>query len=201
VRVVDALPFERVCGVDVAYSPEGERLAAAAVVVDLDTVAVVDCAVVQGRPTAPYVPGRLAAREGPWAIAAVRALAVVPDVVICDGQGIAHPDRFGLACHVGTALDLPTVGCAKNHLAGDFAQPCEERGCRSDLTIDGDPVGVVLRTQRGVKPLFVSPGHRVGIQQAAELILALSPRYRLPEPVRLADQRCRQALKDVPRPS
>lgn len=188
-------PVERVCGVDVAYAADGSGLIAAAVVLERTTLAIVDQAVVEGATAEPYVPGRLAWREAPWVVAAIAQLGRPPDLVVCDGQGIAHPDGFGLACRVGTELDLPTIGCAKNHLVGTFDPPARARGSRSPLRLDGAVVGTVLRTQHGVKPVYVSPGHRISVDRAAELVLELAPRYRLPETTRAADQLVRRLLR------
>ncbi len=193
-------PITRVCGVDLAYAVGSDHLVAAAVVLDRTTLAVLDEAVVEGTATVPYIPGLLSFREAPWALAAIGRLTVAPDLVVCDGQGIAHHDRFGLACHLGVALDLPSIGCAKTHYVGDYEEPGEERGDRSPLTIDGDVVGMVLRTRRRTKPLFVSPGHRITVATAADLVLELAPRYRQPETTRAADHLSREQLRRLTPP-
>lgn len=136
----------------------------------------------------PYVPGLLSFRELPGVLAAFRKLTVVPEAVLCDGQGLAHPRRFGLACHLGLWLGLPTVGCAKSRLCGTFDEPERSRGGWTPLLLDDEQVGVVLRTRDGVKPLFVSPGHLCDQASAVRLTLAATTRYRLPEPTRLAHQ-------------
>lgn len=196
----DPRPVTRVAGVDLAYAVGSDRLVAAAVVLDRSTLAVLDEAVVEGTATVPYTPGLLSFREAPWALAAIGRLTIEPDLVVCDGQGIAHPARFGLACHLGVALDLPTVGCAKTHFVGHFDPPAAPRGSRSPLTLDGDVVGTVLRTQDGVKPLHVSPGHRVSVATAADLVLELAARYRQPETTRAADHLARTRLRLLDRP-
>lgn len=197
VLVDDPRPVTRVAGVDLAYAVDSDRLVAAAVVLDRSTLAVLDEAVVEGIATVPYVPGLLSFREAPWALAAIGRLTVEPDLVVCDGQGIAHPARFGLACHLGAALDLPSIGCAKTHYVGTFDPPAAARGSRSPLSLDGDVVGMVLRTRDGVKPLHVSPGHRVSVDTAAELVLELAPRYRQPETTRAADHLARARLRQL----
>ncbi len=188
-------PIVLVGGVDVAYSNKDNRLAAAAVVSERTNLEVIEEAVVEGIVDVPYLPGLLGWREAPSVLDALRRLRARPDVVICDGQGIAHPSRFGLACHVGVQLDLPTIGCAKNHLVGDYEPVGNDRGDGSFLMIDGEQVGMVVRTQTGVKPLFVSPGHRITVQRAADMILELAPRFRLPEIIRSADQLARRRLR------
>jgi deoxyribonuclease V len=188
-----------VAGLDVAYAETGDRLAAAAVVLDPRTLAVVDEAVVLGRAAFDYVPGLFAFRELPALLEALERLSVAPDLLISDGHGLAHPRRFGLACHLGVLTGVPSIGVAKTPLVGRWDPPGERRGEWSDLR-DGDgvdgqaTVGRVLRTQTGVKPVFVSVGHRMSIDNACIQVLAFSPRYRLPETTRQADQRCRRAL-------
>lgn len=183
-----------VAGLDVAYHPDGERLAAAIVVLDAADHRVVDAAVVQGRPAFPYVPGLFAFREIPALLAALERLTVRPEVLICDGHGLAHPRRFGLACHLGVLTGLPSFGVGKTRLLGDWAPPGDRRGDRSDLVDAGETVGAVLRTRPGVKPVFVSVGHRMDLDTACALTLALTPKFRLPETTRAADRACRDAL-------
>ena len=120
---------------------------------------------------------------------------IAPDLFVCDGQGIAHPRRFGLASHLGVLFDIPSIGCAKTKLLGEFVEPEVMRGAYSYLFDKDEYVGSVLRTQSNVKPVFVSPGHRVSIESSVEYVLKLSPNYRLPETTRMADQLVRQQLK------
>jgi len=143
----------------------------------------------------PYVPGMLSFREVPSALAALQRLAVRPDLVLCDGQGLAHPRRFGLACHLGLLADLPTIGVAKSKLIGDYDEPGDERGAHSPLRHKDEVIGVVLRTRARVSPLYVSIGYRVSLDTAIEFVLACAPRYRLPETTRLAD-RLSKPVKD-----
>lgn len=130
---------------------------------------------------------------------ALRALKTAPDVLVCDGYGVAHPRRFGLACHLGVLTDLPSFGIAKTPFVGTYERPGEERGSTSPLRDGGEVVGRVLRTRTGVKPVFVSAGHRISLDAACRLTLALTPEYRLPETTRRADRLSRDALAAAPR--
>lgn len=179
-------PPKTVAGVDAAICRE--EIIAAAVLYDAATLTPLDDAVVVARPALPYVPGFLSFREGPAMAAAIRKLHHRPDLLIVDGQGLAHPQRFGLACHLGVILDLPALGCAKSRLIGSYTEPGSERGARSGLHDHGETIGVVLRTRRGVKPVFVSPGHLLSMDDAVEMVLQCTAGYRLPEPQRAADR-------------
>ncbi|MFD3399337.1 deoxyribonuclease V [Kribbella sp. NPDC058693] len=195
VEVKDVGPTPRhVAGLDVAY--DGDRLAAAVVVLDRETLAEVDRSVVRGETTFPYVPGLFAFREVPALLTALEHLTTTPDLLVCDGQGLAHPRRFGLACHLGVLTGIPSIGAAKTAFIGQHEDLGPERGATTDL-MDGDEVvGAVLRTQDGVKPLYVSVGHRVSLTTAIHHVLHLTPRYRLPETTRAADHACREGLRD-----
>jgi deoxyribonuclease V len=177
-----------VAGADVAFTPDGRFVIAGVVVWDGHTRDAVEQHVARAPTRFPYVPGLLSFREIPALLGAFRKLEQTPDVVLCDGQGIAHPRRCGLASHLGLWLDLPTVGCAKSRLCGDHAEPAARRGGRADLLLDGAVVGAVLRTRDDVRPLYVSPGHRCDLASAVRLTLACCTRFRLPEPARLAHQ-------------
>ncbi|GAA3292633.1 endonuclease V [Streptomyces cinereospinus] len=189
-----------VTGVDVAYDDERDTVAAAAVVLDAATLEVVAEATAVGRISFPYVPGLLAFREIPTVLAALDALPCPPGLVVCDGYGLAHPRRFGLASHLGVLTGLPTIGVAKNPFAFTHADPAPARGSSSPLLAGDEEVGRALRTQEGVKPVYVSVGHRVGLDRACAHVLRLSPRYRLPESTRRADALCRRALRDATTP-
>jgi deoxyribonuclease V len=188
------LEVRAVAGLDVGYAEDSDRLAAAAVVLDAATLEPLDEAVVLGEATFPYVPGLFAFREMPSLLVALERLTVRPDLLVCDGHGLAHPRRFGLACHIGVETGLPSIGVAKNAM-GAFTAPAARRGAGSDVTMDGEVVGRALRTQAGVKPVFVSVGHRIDLDRACAEVLRLSPRYRLPETTRRADAVCRAALR------
>jgi deoxyribonuclease V len=176
-----------VAGLDVAYEPGTDRLAAAVACVELPSLAVVDSAVVTGTAGFPYVPGLFAFRELPSLLEALAELRTAPDLLVCDGQGLAHPRRFGLACHAGVVTGLPAIGVGKQAL-GRYDPPGPVRGDWAALMDDHEVVGRALRTRDGVKPVFVSVGHRIDLDQATELVLRLSPTYRLPEPIRAADR-------------
>ncbi|MBW8737141.1 MAG: endonuclease V [Streptomyces turgidiscabies] len=186
-----------VTGVDVAYDDERDLVVAAAVVLDAATREVVAEATAVGRVSFPYVPGLLAFREIPAVLAALEALAVPPGLVVCDGYGLAHPRRFGLANHLGVLTGLPTIGVAKNPFTFTYEEPGTRRGSASPLLAGAEEVGRALRTRDAVKPVFVSVGHRTTLDTACAHTLALTPEYRLPETTRRADALCRRALKEA----
>jgi deoxyribonuclease V len=196
VRTTPPQTFEvrTVAGLDVAYAGDSDRLAAAAVVLDMADLRVVESAVVHGESRFSYVPGLFAFRELPALVDVLRRLTILPDLLFCDGQGLAHPRRFGLACHVGVLTGVSTVGVAKTPL-GRFDPPADGRGATSPLILDDDVVGAVLRTQHGVRPVFVSPGHLIDTERACAEVLRCTPTYRLPEPIRQADHLSREALR------
>ncbi|MER5783671.1 endonuclease V [Streptomyces mobaraensis] len=184
-------------GVDVAYDDERDLVAAAAVALDTRTLRVVAEATAVGRVAFPYVPGLLAFREIPTVLAALDRLPATPDLVVCDGYGLAHPRRFGLAAHLGVLTGLPTIGVAKNPFTFRHAPPGPARGDTAPL-LDGDEeVGRALRTREGVKPVYVSVGHRVNLDRACAHTLGLARAYRLPETTRAADALCRRALAEA----
>ncbi|MFD6292107.1 endonuclease V [Streptomyces sp. NPDC060205] len=185
----------RVTGVDVAYDDERDVVVAAAVVLDAATLDVVAESTAVGRVSFPYVPGLLAFREIPAVMAALEALPCAPGLVVCDGYGLAHPRRFGLASHLGVLTGLPTIGVAKNPFTFTHEEPGAPRGSSSPLLAGEEEVGRALRTQAGIKPVFVSVGHRVTLENACAHTLRLAPRFRLPETTRHADALCRRALK------
>ncbi|HZP51372.1 deoxyribonuclease V [Actinocrinis sp.] len=185
-----------IAGVDVAYAKDESVVAGAAVVLDAATRQVVDSASAIRPVEFPYIPGLLAFREIPALLDALAALSQQPDVIVCDGYGVAHPRRFGLACHLGVITDLPAFGVAKTAFIGEYTQPGPERGAWSYLTDRDEVIGRVLRTQRETKPVFVSTGHRIGLDAAAQLTLALAADYRLPETTRQADRLSRQVLSE-----
>ncbi|KPK09179.1 MAG: endonuclease V [Gemmatimonas sp. SG8_28] len=177
-----------VAGVDAAFSRDGTRCIAAAVVWDVDVGSAVEQRLAIRPVRFPYIPGLLSFREAPAIIAALRRLRCEPDAIMCDAHGLAHPRRFGLACHVGVLCDRPTIGCAKSVLVGEFTGPKPERGSRTALRDRGERIGTVLRSRSGVKPVFVSAGHRIDLRTAERIVLACATGYRLPEPTRRADR-------------
>jgi deoxyribonuclease V len=184
-----------VAGIDAAYDLTGRECLAAAVLWDLDAQEVLEVVVARRRLTFPYVPGLLSFREAPAVLAALRKLRRSPHAVICDGHGLAHPRRFGLACHVGVIVDLPTVGCAKSRLVGSHREPGRRRGARVPLVHRDQTVGAVLRTRDNTRPVFVSAGHRIDVDSAVHLVMACGAGYRLPEPTRLADREVARAKR------
>ncbi|MEU0228040.1 endonuclease V [Streptomyces sp. NPDC006284] len=186
-----------VTGVDVAYDDERDVVAAAAVVLDAATLDVVAEATAVGRISFPYVPGLLAFREIPTVLAALDALPRSSGLIVCDGYGLAHPRRFGLASHLGVLTGLPTIGVAKNPFTFTYDDPGPARGSTAPLLAGAEEVGRAVRTREGVKPVFVSVGHRVSLDNACAHTLALAPAYRLPETTRRADALCREALRSA----
>ncbi|TDD70894.1 endonuclease V [Actinomadura darangshiensis] len=187
-----------VAGLDVSYAGDGggtgDRLAAAVVVLDGTTLEVVEESVAVGTAAFPYVPGLFAFRELPTLLEALRGLTTTPGLLVCDGFGIAHPRRFGLACHLGVLTGLPAIGVGKTAFIGTYDQPGARRGDAAPLRDGGEVVGRVLRTRDGVKPVFVSVGHRTDLGTACRNVLALAREYRLPETTRRADRLSRDAL-------
>ncbi|MFJ6407793.1 endonuclease V [Streptomyces hydrogenans] len=186
-----------VTGLDVAYDDARDLVAAAAVVLDAGTLDVVEEATAVGRVSFPYVPGLLAFREIPTVLAALDALTADPGLLVCDGYGLAHPRRFGLAGHLGVLTGRASIGVAKNPFTFSYEQPGDGRGDFTPLLAQGEEVGRALRTRHGVKPVFVSVGHRISLANACAHTLALTPRYRLPETTRRADALCRRALAEA----
>jgi deoxyribonuclease V len=173
----------------------GARARAAVVVLAFPSLEPVEESVVEQPCRFPYVPGLLAFREGPSILAAFRRLRARPDLLIFDGQGIAHPRRFGIAAHIGVLLDLPAIGCAKSRLTGTHGEPGPARGAWAPLVERGETIGAVLRTREGVKPVYVSVGHRLGLETALGLVLRCGGGCRLPEPTRRAHRAAGDWLK------
>ena len=181
-------PVQLIGGADIAYEEGGDRYFAAVVVLDVETMITVDIGRHSGTCRFPYVPGLFAFRELPGLVEAFKALCQRPNLVLCDGQGIAHPRRFGIASHFGLSVNVPTIGCGKSRLLGDYTEPHDCRGAYSDLKDSGEVIGRVLRTQPGVKPLFVSIGHCIDLDTACSWVLQLASHFRQPEPVRRANE-------------
>jgi deoxyribonuclease V len=178
----------RIAGCDVAYEKDGSRFWAAVCVLDAESLGVVEVARHTGEAPFPYVPGLLSFREMPCLLPCFEKLSELPDLIVCDGNGILHPRRFGIASHLGVVLDRPSIGCAKNLLVGTHGLLAEPRGSHAPIHDGGEKVGAVVRTQSSVKPLFVSSGHRVSHQTAIDWVLRLAPKFRQPETTRAADQ-------------
>lgn len=179
---------QSVAGIDVSVGRQDELGRAAVIVLHLPDMKVEEQVVVSAPVRFPYVPGLLGFREVPIVLEALNRLDRLPDVLLCDGQGIAHPRRFGLACHLGLLADIPAIGVAKSRLIGHHAPVTDERGAWVPLYDGNEVIGAALRSRPGTKPLYVSPGHRVGLMSAIQLVLSCITNYRLPEPTRLAHQ-------------
>ena len=175
-------------GGDVAYSRNGDLLFGAIVVLSFPEMEILDTATADGKIPFPYIPSLLSFREGPILIKTFQRLRLKPDVIIYDGQGIAHPIGMGLASHMGLWLDLPSIGCAKTPLLREFISPGPLKGSYEWIRREGKKVGAVLRTKDGVKPLFVSPGHQIDLSTSNKLILESCRGFRIPEPLRKAHQ-------------
>ncbi len=180
-------PIQTVAGVDIAYAKHSDELFAAVVVLEIVHLAVLEIQSVQRQACFPYIPGLFSFRELPAILDCFSQLHTIPDLVICDGQGIAHPRRFGLACHLGLFLERPCLGCAKTRLIGTYEEPAARAGSFSTLRIDQLPVGIVLRSKTSTRPLFVSPGHRIRFDDLAKVVLPLCRQTRLPETTRQAN--------------
>ncbi len=182
-----------VAGIDTSY---GNNIACAAVVVlNLENLEPIAYQTATRSLDFPYIPGLLSFREGPVILAAMEKLRYKPDLLMFDGQGIAHQRRFGIASHIGLLEDLPSIGCAKTKLVGAYEAPDVERGNFAYLKHDGQTIGTVVRTRTGVKPVFVSIGHRLNLSDSIKIVLQCCKGYRLPEPVRLADKLSREVLR------
>ena len=179
-------PFATVAGIDVSYDDASKQMFAGVVVMSGDGREVLETATAALRARFPYIPGLLSFRETPAVIKAWTKLKALPDCLICDGHGLAHPRRFGLACHLGLLLGRPSIGCAKSLLVGTYRQPAKRRGSLEPLFDRGEQVGAVLRTRHGVAPIFVSQGDRVSLDAAVQTVLNTCTGYRLPEPTRRA---------------
>ncbi len=181
-------PVQYVAGVDVGFEASGTITRAAVAVLSFPDLQLQETALAR-RPTSfPYVPGFLSFREIPAVIDALEKVKIIPDLLLCDGQGIAHPRRFGIACHLGLIVNIPAIGVAKSLLVGKHEEVPESRGSWQPLRHRGETIGSVLRTRTGTKPLYVSSGHRVSLPTAIEYVLRCTPKYRLPETTRIADK-------------
>lgn len=191
VILTDELPaaIKLIAGVDVEYDKETDMIAGAIAILDYETLEVKAVATHCMHVTFPYIPGLFSFREMPVLLEAWNKLTIHPDLIVCDGQGLAHPRRFGLACHLGIELNIPTLGCGKKRFFGQYDNLGEERGSIAPLLAedDGQHVGNALRTQTGINPVFVSTGHKISVKTATDIVLRLTTEYRLPETTRKAD--------------
>jgi len=184
-RVGRAIAPRYIAGVDIS-APRTGVATAAVVVLSYPELELVETRVVSDRLNLPYIPGLLSFRESPLILSACQGLAITPELILVDGQGVAHPRRIGLASHLGLLLDTPTIGCAKSRLCGEHDMPGSEPGSYTDLLDGSEVIGAVLRTRAGVKPIYVSVGHRIDLENAIHWVLECCRGFRLPEPTRLA---------------
>ncbi len=185
-------PIKTVAGADISYSRTSNTFFASVVLLDFQTMEIIERTSSEGEAGFPYIPGMLTFREGPVLIEAFRELALPPDIIIFDGQGIAHPRGFGLASHMGLVLDTPSIGCGKKKLVGSYEDPGTEPWDYSRLVHNDETVGVALRTKKKVNPVFISQGHRIGLNKAMEVVRSCCRGYRLPEPTRKAHLTARE---------
>jgi deoxyribonuclease V len=182
----DSLKPKYIAGIDVSASRFSSIGQAAIAVLSYPGLELIDLAVAKDEIKYPYIPGLLSFREMPLILQAWERLNILPDLIIMDGQGIAHPRRLGIASHIGLVLDIPSIGCAKSRLIGEHDSPPEKAGNYSLLTDNGDIIGAVLRTRYSVKPLYISVGHKISLEQSISFILNCCRGFRLPEPIRFA---------------
>lgn len=176
-----------VAGADLAFDPDTHVGFAGVIVYRFPKLEEVERKMARRKLRFPYVPGLLSFRESPVLLAALARLRTEPDLILIDGHGRAHPRWFGIACHIGVLLDKPTVGCAKSLLVGEYREPALQAGSASPLVLRGERVGTVLRTRENVKPIFVTPGHRVSLGSAVGLVRQCLDGFRIPKPTREAD--------------
>ena len=189
-----------VAGVDMGFEADGTISRAAVAVLSFPELQLQESAIAR-RPTSfPYVPGFLSFREIPAVLDALEKINTIPDLILCDGQGIAHPRRFGIACHLGLLINMPTIGVAKSLLVGKHESVPDEKGSWQPLRHRNELIGAVLRTRPGTKPLYISSGHRVSLPTAIEYVMRCTPKYRLPETTRIADKLASSKVAITPQP-
>jgi deoxyribonuclease V len=186
---------KRVAGIDVGFEDEGQTTRAAVVVLSFPELQLQEQAIARRPTTFPYIPGLLSFREVPAVLEALETLKQIPDLLLCDGQGTAHPRRFGIACHIGLLTNLPAIGVGKSLLVGSHATVPDEKGGWVPLLHKGETIGAVVRTRVGTKPLYISPGHRISLETAIAYVMRCTTKYRLPETTRFAHK----LASEVPR--
>ncbi|MBP1739153.1 MAG: endonuclease [Deltaproteobacteria bacterium] len=175
-----------IAGTDVASSRTDDTLWAGVVVLQYPGLEPVEQRWTRGKTSFPYIPGLLSFREIPILVAALNKLKTIPDLILCDGQGIAHPRGLGLATHLGLLVNSPTIGCAKSRLVGSFTGLGKDKGDSADLVYSGRVIGAAARTRTGIKPIFISVGNNITLKQSLRIVFRCCPRYRVPEPIRMA---------------
>ncbi|WP_373528512.1 deoxyribonuclease V [Nostoc sp.] len=181
-------PVQYVAGVDMGFEADGTISRAAVAVLSFPDLQVIETSLAHRPTTFPYIPGFLSFREIPAVLDALEKIKITPDIILCDGQGIAHPRRLGIASHLGLLIDMPTIGVAKSLLVGKHEELAETKGSQQPLIYKGETIGAVLRSRTGVKPLYISNGHRISLPTAINYVLRCTPKYRLPETTRIADK-------------
>ncbi|MBN9229242.1 MAG: endonuclease V [Legionella sp. 40-6] len=184
----DYNPIKYIAGIDCSYDLKSKLSFAIVVIMKLDELLPLEIIRAERPTTFPYIPGLLSFREIPVILTALQQVKIKPDMLMVDGHGIAHPRRLGIAAHLGVLLDIPAIGVAKSKLIGRYHEPPLTKGSVSELTDKGEQIGTVLCSKNNVKPLFISPGHRVGHECAVDIVLQCLTKYRLPEPTRIADK-------------
>lgn len=192
---IDFSQIQTIAAADISYNRFDDRLYAAVVLVNIPELNLTDVYSTQVKASFPYIPGFLSFREIPPLLDIFEKISIIPDILICDGQGIAHPRGFGLASHLGVILDIPTIGCAKSVLVGKYVEPSVTKGSTSPLVYQERQVGAAVRTRNEIKPVFVSVGHKLCLEDAVKIILQCSPRFRIPEPLRLAHRMVNEMRK------
>jgi deoxyribonuclease V len=189
---IDLKPLDRpiglIAGVDAGFTDAGLTARAAIAVFRYPELELIESAIALDPVRFPYIPGLLSFREIPVVLKALSQIQQQPDLLLCDGQGIAHPRRLGIAAHLGLLTDIPSIGVGKSRLIGRYQEPGQEKGAYSPLLDDGERIGTVLRSRTGVRPLFLSPGHLVSHADTIDWVQRCLTRFRLPEPIRTADR-------------
>jgi deoxyribonuclease V len=190
-------PVRTVGAMDISYNRFSNRAVGVLLTFQFPDLVPLESVYSVGEMRFPYVPGFLAFREGPILLSAFEKVRTPPDLILFDGHGYAHPKRFGIACHLGVLLDVPSIGCAKSVLVGEYRKPGQKKGSRSDLTDAGEKIGTVYRSQTGIKPIFISPGHRIDFVESVNWVTKCLGRYRIPEPIRQAHLRANELRKEL----
>lgn len=189
--------FKTAAGVDVCYDATSGNLVATAVVMDIGSCALLESATWIGKIESEYISGQFAKRELPPLVNVLKSLVLKPEILLCDAHGVAHPTRNGLACELGKQMNIPSIGCAKTRLSGEYDDPRSARGSYSELRVNEEIIGLVLRTQNEIKPLFVSVGFGIELTTASEIVLKLCHEFRIPEPLRAADHLGKREMKRI----